>query len=212
MDSFVGKLESFEVIDDHTLVIRWETKTIDGEKKNRYAAKLLTGGLRPLASFVYKYFPNGNKIVEDDSEPDTYRKDSVWAQNFSEHWAKNTIVSCGPWNFESWNDKRIIFERNPRFFDRYAALMDQRTTTFKQNPDSPWQDFKVGRIESVVLRPDQLVEWEDFQKSEMYAEQQEKIKRLDFLARSYYFIAWNQASPLFIKGLWFYFTNIILWP
>jgi len=195
--TYYNDVESFKVIDDSTFVIRWKTKTIDGEKKNRYSAKLLTGGLRPLATFVYQYFPNGKKIVEDDSDPEIYRKDSVWAQNFSEHWAKNTIVSCGPWTFDGWNEKRIIFERNPRFFNRYAALMDQRTTTFKQNPDSPWQDFKSEKTESVALRPDQLVEWEDFQKSSMYAEQQDKIKRLDYLSRSYFFIGWNQASPFF---------------
>lgn len=198
--TYYRDIEAFEVVDDDTLKVRWKTKMIDGKKRPRYAAKLLTGGLRPLASFVYQYFPNGNKIVLDDSAPHFYRKDSIWAQNFMEHWAKNTIISCGPWTFEEWNDRRIVFNRNSQFFQPLAALMDRRVTTFKQNPDSPWLDFKAGRLDSVVLRPDQLVEWEDFQQSALYREQKEAgntIDRLDYLSRSYFFVGWNQATPFF---------------
>ncbi|NGX58011.1 MAG: Oligopeptide-binding protein AppA [Chlamydiae bacterium] len=198
--TYYGDIESFEVVDDQTFVVRWKVVDWNGEKKTRYAAKLLTGGLRPLASFVYKYFPNGEKIVQNDSDPETYRKDSVWAQNFTEHWAKNVIVSCGPWVFSGWNERRILFDRNSRFYDRYAALMEKRTTTFKANPDSAWQDFKVGLVETVVLQPKQLVEWDNFQKSNLYASQKEKgdlIERLDFMARSYSYIGWNEATPYF---------------
>ena len=53
--------------------------------------------LRPLAGFVYKYFADGKKILEEDQDPNAYRTSSVWAQNFSQHWAKNIIPSCGPW-------------------------------------------------------------------------------------------------------------------
>ena len=82
----------------------------------KYAAKIITGDLRPLPSFIYKYFPDGKKIIEDDQDLDTYRKNSIWAQNFSEHWAKNIIPSCGPWIFEGMTERQITFKRNPDYY------------------------------------------------------------------------------------------------
>lgn len=79
-------IKDIEVIDKLTFVVRFKTKKIvlpDGKTVSRikYTDKLSMGNLRPLAAFVYQYFPDGKKIISDE-KTDTYRNDPVWAQNF----------------------------------------------------------------------------------------------------------------------------------
>ncbi|NGX42684.1 MAG: Oligopeptide-binding protein AppA [Chlamydiae bacterium] len=203
--NYLGDIEEIEVLDKLTFVVRWKTKDVVDAEGNRvpkikYAAKLLTGQLRPLPSFVYKYFSDGTKIIEEDSAPDTYRTNSVWAQNFTEHWAKNIIVSCGPWIFEGKTDRQISFRRNFEHYFPYDVLAKEMKIKFKNTPDAIWQDFKSSRLDTYNLQPDQLIELDTFLQSDLYQEQAEKsdaVERLDYAARSYVYIGWNQAMPYF---------------
>jgi peptide/nickel transport system substrate-binding protein len=203
--NYFKDIEEVKVVDDHTFIVRWKTKEVsqpDGRTVHqlKYVSKIMTGGLRPLPAFVYQYFADGKKIVEDDTPPDTYRTNTVWAQNFSEHWAKNIIVSCGPWVFEGMTEREIRFKRNPDFYFPHAVLVEGAVVQFKDAPDAVWQAFKENTIDSYRLQPDQLAEFDDFMKSERYLEQKSKgdgIKRLDYVARSYTYIGWNQATPYF---------------
>ena len=204
MRKYLSDIEEFRVVDDLTFVVRWkeETTTNDGKtiKRPIYVARLLTGSFRPLASFVYKYFPDGKKIVEEDDGVDFYRQNSIWAQNFSTHFAKNIIVSCGPWIFEGMTDRQISFRRNPNFYNPLAALTEFKVYEFKQAIESLWQDFKSNNIDSHTIQPDQLIEYENFLKSDQYSAQKanhNEILRLDYVARSYVNIQWNQAKPFF---------------
>jgi peptide/nickel transport system substrate-binding protein len=198
--NFFEDIEDVTVIDKLTLVVRWKTHDVDGEQKTFYRAKTLTGSLRPLASFVYKYFPDGTKIVEDDSDTNTYRTSSLWGQNFMEHWARNIIVSCGPWIFEQMTDRGIHFKRNPDYFAPLAALGEAIEVTFKESPNNIWQDFKNNKLDFHELQPDQISEYENFLKSDQYLTQKAQgyaINRLDYVARLYSYVAWNQAKPYF---------------
>ena len=203
--NYLGDIEEIEVIDKLTFIVRWKGIPVtqpDGSvvEKVKYSAKQLTGDLRPLASFVYKYFADGTKIVEDDTDRETYRKNSVWAQNFNHHWAKNMIVSCGPWIFDGMSDRQIRFRRNPDHFFPLDVLVESQEVQFKNSPDSIWQDFKSGKLDTYSVRPDQLMELKDFLKSDVYQTQKQHnsaIDRLDYLARSYAYIGWNQNTPYF---------------
>lgn len=198
-------IAEMRVVDDRTLVVRWNTKELtndEGEvvRKQKYQAKLLTLSLRPLASFVYQYFADGSKILSDDSDPSAYRTSAIWAQNFSHHWAKNAIVSCGAWTFDGMTDRGIFFKRNPRFYSAYDALMAQKEFVFKNSFDGIWESFKAGQIDYFAMPPYQLSELELFLKSEPYKKQEAAgrgISRLDYYSRSYSYIGWNQAKPLF---------------
>lgn len=203
--TYYGAIKEVEVVDKLTFIVRWKTEEVkeaDGKSipKIKYVAKQLTGGLKPLAGFVYKYFADGRKIVENDQSPDTYRTNSAWAQNFSDHWAKNVIVSCGPWIFNGMSDRQIQFVRNPDFYFPLAALTAAIDVDFKDAPDNVWQEFKSNRLDSYSLQPDQLMELQRFLKSDIYLEQARKgyeIKRLDYVGRSYTYIGWNEAKPYF---------------
>lgn len=203
--NYLGDISEIEIKDDLTFVVRWNAHLIKDDEgktvaKIKYMAKAMTGELKPLPTFVYQYFPDGTKIIEDDSDPKTYRTNSVWAQNFARHWAKNIIVSCGPWVFNGMNDRQINFVRNPNHYAPYDALALKMESEFKNTTDAIWQDFKIGRLDTYALQPDQQIEWDDFQKTDMYHSQAEKgsaIKRLDYPARIYSYIGWNQATPYF---------------
>jgi peptide/nickel transport system substrate-binding protein len=198
-------MEQLRIVDPYTFVVRWKSKSFKNaqgkdEKKIKYIAQQFTGGLRPLASFVYKYFADGSKIVADDSAPETYRTNSVWAQNFAEHWANNIIVSCGPWVFDGMTDRQISFKRNDGFYERLSALTAGVDSEFKDSPDNMWQAFKSNRLDSFTLQPSQLAEYEEFIQSDDYKKQAAQgaaVHRLDFVARSYNYIGWNSVRPFF---------------
>lgn len=203
--TYYSNLEEIRVVDKLTFVVRWKMEQVAGPDgtttpKVKYIAKSWTGHLQPLASFVYKYFADGKKIVEDDSDPETYRTNSLWAQNFTEHWAKNIIVSCGPWVFDGMNERQIKFIRNPDFYNPLAALTAAIEVDIKDSPEINWQEFKSNHLDSYVMQPDQLLEFKAFQKSEAYQQQAAKgfaIKRLDYLGRLYSYVGWNGSKPFF---------------
>lgn len=198
---FFQDVEEIKVIDDFTLVVRWKTKEAIDEKakpihRMKYMAKGLTGSLRPLPRFVFQYFADGSKIISDDSDPNTYRTNTIWAQNFSNHWAQNVIVSCGPWVFDGLTDRAIRFKRNPDYFNREAVLVESYEVIFRNSPDAIWEEFKTGSLDLFPLPPNLLGEFDLFLSSAPYQKQKE-IKRLDYLSRSYNYIGWNEARPLF---------------
>lgn len=194
--NYLNEIESMDVVDDYTLVVRWKMQ--DGKVK--YAARSLTGELTVLPSFVYKYFADGKKIIEDDEDPETYRNNSVWAEQFSKHWAKNIIVSCGPWLFDGMSDTQIRFKRNPDHFNPYEILVDAMQINFKDTSEAIWQDFKTGAIDNTILDSSKLLEYKDFQASKEYKKQEEKglaIKTLEYVYGAFFFIGWNQKTPYF---------------
>lgn len=202
--TYYSDVDAIEIIDDYTFVVRWKGKetTEDGvaAQKIKYTAKQLTGGLRPLAYFLYTRFADGTKILEEDSDPDAYRKSSVWAQNFAQHWAKNIIPSCGPWKFDERTDQRIVLKKNENFFEPLSPLMKAYELTYRPSPDATWQEFKAGNVTATVLQPEKIAEWEKFKNSTMYEEQKSKafgINTLEYLGQSYTYIGWNLVKPLF---------------
>lgn len=202
---YYDDVEEMRVIDDFTLVVRWKSKLIKGEDgketwRMKYLAKSFTGSLRPLARFVYQYFADGTKIIANDEDPNTYRTNPIWAQNFTHHWANNVIVSCGAWLFDGMTDREIRFRRNPNYYDPYAALTEAYEIKFRDSPDAIWEDFKTGLLDLFTVPPNLLAELDQFLQSEPYQKQSQQglaVKRLDYLARTYSYIGWNQARPLF---------------
>jgi peptide/nickel transport system substrate-binding protein len=205
MRLYYNDIEEVRVVDDFTLVVRWKSTLVKGEDgtetwQMKYLAKSLTGSLRPLARFVYQYFADGTKIVAQDDDPQTYRTNPIWAQNFAHHWANNVIVSCGPWLFNGMTDRAISFRRNPDFYDPLAALAEAFEIKFRDSPDSIWEDFKTGSLDLFEIPPNLLAEFDQFLQSEPYRQQAEQglgIHRLDYLGRSYNYIGWNEIRPFF---------------
>jgi peptide/nickel transport system substrate-binding protein len=198
-------IEEFKVIDDLTFSIKWKSKEVQGADgqvllKPKYRSLLLTGGFRPLPRFVYQYFANGKKIIEDDSQEDSYRTSSLWAQNFSHHWANNYIVSCGAWTFDGMTDNEIKFKRNPDYYNPLAALVSSFSVFIKNATDGIWEDFKAGNLDLFEIPPYQLNDLDEFMKSAPYQLQEKAnkgIKKLEYLSRAYTYLGWNEVRPYF---------------
>lgn len=199
--SYFHDIEEFKVIDDYTFVVRWKPhETAQQKKKVKYTSLSLTTALQPLPCFVYQYFADGQKIVEEDQAPDTYRTNSIWAQNFSHHWAKNVIVSCGAYLFDGMNEEGIRLKRNPDHYNPYKVLVEGIQYRFKENADAAWQDFKAGNLDLCTLSPNQLLELETFLASDEYARQKAEgnpIHALDYVDKSYFYLGWNTSKPFF---------------
>lgn len=204
--SYFSDIEEFRIIDPLTFVVKWKTEPVfDIElgkevPKVRYSAKGLTAALQPLPSFVYKYFADGTKIVEDDTDPNTYKENSIWAQNFGRHFAKNIIMSCGPWIFNGMNDEGIDFKRNPNYFNPLANLVEGLHYSFKESMEGMWQDFKAGKTDMIVLAPNIAPEYDEFLLSSQYLQQKNnnlEIHELEFVDKAFYYIGWNQATLFF---------------
>lgn len=195
-DIFEDILE-FRILDDLTFVVKWKTNPVT--KLPRYMAKFAIMGLSPLASFVYLYYPDGKKILEEES-PDIYRKNSTFAETLTEHWAKNVIPSCGPIRFKGMSDRMIRFARNDEYYDPLACLVEGIEVELKSALENVWQTFKQGELDAYNLQPDQFLEFNNFLKSPFYAAQKNKeleIHKLDYIFRAFHYIGWNNARPLF---------------
>lgn len=203
--AYFEDIVSFRVEGDHKFIVRWKAHsrphtTGNSEKKVLYSAFFNTLALQPLPCFVYQYFANGEKIIADDHAPDTYRNNSIWAQNFSSHWANNYIVSCGAFHFAGMDDEKIIFIRNSNFYDPYAALVEKRYIYLKDSADSIFQDFKSGKLDMISLQPAHVENLERFMQSAAYQEQKRKgeaICNIEGLFPRYSYIGWNCNSLLF---------------
>ncbi len=201
LKAYFHDIEEFRVVDDYTFVVRWKPhETPEHEKQVKYTSLGLTGALQPLPRFVYQYFADGHKIIEDDDDLDAYRNNSIWAQNFSQHWAKNIIVSCGAYLFDGMSDEGIRFVRNPDHYSPHKVLVEGIQYRFKESLDAVWQDFKTGKVDLCTLAPNQLLELDTFLASDEYKRQEaagNRIHSIDYVDLSFYYLGWNETKPFF---------------
>jgi peptide/nickel transport system substrate-binding protein len=197
-------VESFEVVDDYTFVVRWKLKPTgnNSEMAMTYSSHLMVAGLRPLPRFIYQYYPDGTKIIENDaSDPNIYRHHSVWAQVFIDHWAQHLIVGCGDWQMATKTPHEMIFRRNVFAPDPYGALNENLEYRIRESIEGTWQDFKDNRIDFCTIQGNQLIEKERFLTSETYQEQIKEagntIRHLRYAARAFTYIGWNLKDPKF---------------
>ncbi len=207
--AFFQDILEFRLVDDLTFVVTWAKRPaalLSGEviERVKYSALLHTIGLSPLPCWLLQYFPDGSKICEADDE-ETYRIDTIFAQNFATHWSQNVIASCGPWLFDGMSDHEIRFRRNPRYWDPSAALTEAVSVQFLDSAEVMWQEFKAGKVDlfDTFYAPEKLEELRDFVTSPIYASQAGAgagIERVDYLQRSYRYVGWNAARPLFASS------------
>lgn len=196
-------IESFEVLDDYTYIVKWKLKpTGNGDEKAMpYNSHLLVAGLRPLARFIYQYYPDGTKIIENDSDSNAYRHHSVWAQVFIDHWAQHLIVGCGDWQMATKTPSEMIFKRNAFAPDPYGALNETLEFRIRESLDGVWQDFKDNRIDFCAIQGNQIIEKDRFMTSDAYQEQIKgsgnTIRHLRYAARAFTYIGWNLRDPRF---------------
>ncbi len=183
-------LESIEILDDDHFIVHWKGK------KNINQAEL-TGQLKPLPSHVFLYSSDGKPFLE---EVDSKTSELLHAKHFVSHWAQKTIVSCGPWKLHSYSLDGIELARNQNYPEPFRALFEKMHFIYKASPNTAWQAFKLGELDSFYLTPFQWNDFQHFLHSDLYQKQQEKtgesIEKKEFKTKMYYFIGWNQKNPI----------------
>jgi peptide/nickel transport system substrate-binding protein len=193
---YYSQVEEVRVVDDRTLVVRWKGR----EGKVPYTSFQLTASLSPLPCWVFQYYADGTKIISDDTDPSIYRSHSVWAQQFTNHWARSILISCGPWLFDGMTQQRICYLRNPNYYEPRAVLSERMEVAFKETPELVWHAMKVGQIDQCELNSQQEAHYEQFVQSNDYLHQSETgggLNRIDLVRRAYTYIGWNNQLPLF---------------
>lgn len=181
-------LESIEVLDDHNFIVHWK-----GDR--RFDRDQLVGQIRPIPKHIYLYDLKGNPFIQNEESSQV-----LIAKYFTDHWAKNLIVSCGPWKMKRGQGDQIELIRNESYLESNQALFEKIQFKHKLSPNSAWQAFKSNELDSVHLTPQQLKNYESFLNSKLYKSQEENgqsIEKMEYLTRMYTFIGWNQKSPLF---------------
>jgi peptide/nickel transport system substrate-binding protein len=84
LKNYYAELESWEAIDDHTLVVRW--------KKKLYLNLESTLGIAPIPEFLFAYEEDGTRIPE-----------ATLGLKFNQHWYNNKgFVGTGPYRMASY--------------------------------------------------------------------------------------------------------------
>ncbi|MCH9634228.1 MAG: hypothetical protein S4CHLAM7_09730 [Chlamydiae bacterium] len=185
--SHYQNLESIEVLDDQHFIIHWT-----GEEEVKQDA--LTAQLKPLPEHVFLYNSKGQVFLDDS------KSDLLSARYFENHWAKKTIVSCGPWKLFAVKNDCIELERNASYPESYRALFQKMSFIYKSSQVNAWQSFKGDQLDSYYLPPSQWNDYQNFIQSKFYSKQVElgnSIEKEEFLSKMYYFIGWNQKNLLF---------------
>lgn len=163
-----ARLSKITILDNTHFIVHWQgEEEIDQDQ--------MTGELKPLPMHLF---------TREDFDPEDIR-----------------LVSCGPYQAYQINlsDKTIELGRNKNFFDQKAALIERIVFLHKSTSLGAWLAFKKGEIDSYYLPASQKQDYEQFLKSKVYLKQEQegkKIESIQFLAKLYYFIAWNQNHPL----------------
>ncbi|MAE93920.1 MAG: hypothetical protein CL910_04605 [Deltaproteobacteria bacterium] len=186
MKNYYEDLESWEVIDDHTLVVRWS--------KRIFLSISATLGVPPLPEFLYAYDEEGNRFP-----------DETLGLNFNQHWYNHKgIVGCGPFRFASYSPgERVVLER---FEDYHGELPALRQMVFEIVGDQNVQFLKLrsgkhdfGYLLASAYRDHVQPHVEDpslpVDSSNPFAGPEMEAARK--LTPGYFYLGWNADKPIF---------------
>jgi peptide/nickel transport system substrate-binding protein len=184
--SYFQDLESYEAIDDHTLVVRW--------KRKLYGNLGISLGMEPLPEFLWAYDRGGNRFPEE-----------TLGLRFNQHWYNNKgMVGVGPYRFalyEPGSQMRLV--RNEDYYGVKPAIREIVYPIYT-DPNKTLIKLKARELSFASLRPGQyreeVLKWLDepekkrpkdnpFVNGDLVCE-----NKLNFV---YYYLGWNGNKPLF---------------
>jgi ABC-type transport system substrate-binding protein len=126
--NYYEDIESVELIDEHTMSIRW--------KKRTYQALSFTLGLFPTPGWLYGYDEDGKPFPPETA-----------GLRFNEHWYNNRAIGCGPYEFVDWEPGVLI--RLKRFEDYSGVRPPIREVNYHLIRDKNQQllNFQSGLLD-----------------------------------------------------------------
>jgi len=173
---YLKDLDKLEVISKYKFKVYW--------KKKYFLSKPITLGLMPLPRHFYHSYkgPFDGKKFNDDFQ------------------RNKLIVGCGPYRFVRWDKgQKIYLTRFENYFGiKYGAAPSINTLIYEiiKHPSTQFQALLSGDVDKMRLTAEQWVNKTDI--SDFDPESSNfKIKKFQYLSRSYSYIGYNLKNPLF---------------
>ena len=169
--SYYQDLESVTAVGKYELHVRW--------KRAYYGSLDSTLSMFPMLREYYA--PNGK----------------FDGKKFNmDHRRNRTILSCGPYLFESWDkDRKILLKRNPDYFGiplGIAPPLETREFEIIKHPNTQLQALLGGKLDMMNLSAEQWVRRADEAKFK-----DGSIKRYRYSGRGYSYIGYNAKRDCF---------------
>ena len=174
--AYFKDLDRLEVISKYKFKVYW--------KKKYFLSKPITLGLMPLPRHFYHSYdgPFDGKKFNDDFQ------------------RNKLIVGCGPYRFVRWDKgQRIYLSKFEDYFGiRLGAAPSINTLIYEiiKHPSTQFQALLSGDVDKMGLTAEQWVNktnTPDFDPESSKF----KIKKFQYLSRSYSYIGYNLKNPLF---------------
>ena len=188
--SYYEDLESVDVVDELTLVIKW--------KKKVYTSLAFSMSLEPLPRHVYMYDQDGNAYTEAE-----------FGVAFNKHWfdEKRQAIGVGAYELDEYvPDKIVSFKRNRNYWGKYLHFDRIEWDCEVRQPEPQWVSFQNGDVHHSSLPPtkykSEILDGHE-ERFAPFDPNNEKAGREGILGwernrhSSYSYIGWNMRNPLF---------------
>jgi len=186
LKNYYQDLESWRVVDDHTLVVRW--------KKTFCGAVEYTLGIPVLPEFLYAYGEDGMRFPHE-----------TLGVRFNQHWYNHRgVVGAGPYRFASYAPgSEIRLARNEDYFAEKPAIREIVYQIYA-DPNATLLKLKAHELSFGSLRPaayrDEIRRYESLPEAERPKSSpfwNGDIRHRSYLDHAFYYIGWNADRPLF---------------
>jgi len=179
-------LERCEVVDDHTIIIRWSKKV--------FISRSNTLGLLIMPKFFYSCDEYGEPFPEE-----------TLGLRFNQHWYNHKgLIGAGPYRMEEYEPgARIILRRNEDYLAELPAIKEIHMTIYS-DPNVSLLKLKSHEWSLSGLSASQYNEeikkWDDVPEDERPADSpffNGDINHMVEFGPVYYYLGWNADKPLF---------------
>ena len=172
--TYLIDLDRVEVISDYEFKVHW--------KRKYFLSKNMTLGLQPLPRHLYHAYdgPFDAKRFNDD-----YERNRI-------------IVGCGPYRFVGWEKgERVILKKWDKYYGaKYGVAPPISDLVFEviPNRNTQFQALKSGKIDNMILTPDQ---WINKTNTPQFDKKSGDLIKIKYPGRMYRYIGYNLKKPIF---------------
>ncbi|MEM8883579.1 MAG: ABC transporter substrate-binding protein [Planctomycetota bacterium] len=183
--SYYDKLDSYEVIDDHTIVVRW--------KETLFTSLAWSMGAYIMPRFIYAYDERGNE----------YPPETIGSE-FNTHWYDQLRVGpagCGPYRFMKYEPNKFI---QLQLNEDWYGFKDQPRFAIKKilyriytEPDTAQNWLRGGEIDLSGLNATRYREWVLEDKDPNSPFNDGRIRVRNEPRTGYLYFGWKNSNPMF---------------
>jgi len=175
--SYYDELESYEVIDDFTIELKF--------KVSKYMQKPMAMGLYPMPEFLYAFDETGERYTDD-----------ILGKRFEEHWYNPKAIGAGPYRMTRFEPGVAIeLERNARY-PLGGNAPEKIVISILKDQNSWARKLRTGELHLSQLQPSQYRS-EYLEGPDDSPFKDGSLEHGEFWSYNYFYIGWNQDKPQF---------------